>query len=53
VRKPGEFAAEHVDGAKSIPLDFINEDMAQFPKEEPLPAHKTLGKLHRKSAFQW
>lgn len=39
VRKPGEFAAEHVDGAKSIPLDFINEDMAQFPKEEPFIIH--------------
>lgn len=39
VRKPGEFAAEHVDGAKSIPLDYINEDMAQFPKEEPFIIH--------------
>ena len=39
VRKPGEFAAEHVDGAKSIPLDFINEDMAQFPKDEPFIIH--------------
>jgi glyoxylase-like metal-dependent hydrolase (beta-lactamase superfamily II)/rhodanese-related sulfurtransferase len=39
VRKPGEFAAEHVDGAKSIPLDFINEDMAQFPKEEAFILH--------------
>ncbi|MEN9997137.1 MAG: hypothetical protein RI922_127 [Bacteroidota bacterium] len=39
VRKPGEFAAEHVDGAKSIPLDFINEDMAQFPKDEQFIMH--------------
>jgi len=39
VRKPGEFAAEHVDGAKSIPLDFINEDMAQFPKEDAFILH--------------
>jgi glyoxylase-like metal-dependent hydrolase (beta-lactamase superfamily II)/rhodanese-related sulfurtransferase len=39
VRKPGEFAAEHVDGAKSIPLDYINEDMAQFPKDEPFIIH--------------
>ena len=39
VRKPGEFAAEHVDGAKSIPLDFINEDMAEFPKEKPFIIH--------------
>jgi glyoxylase-like metal-dependent hydrolase (beta-lactamase superfamily II)/rhodanese-related sulfurtransferase len=39
VRKPGEFAAEHVDGAKSIPLDYINEDMAEFPKDEPFIIH--------------
>lgn len=39
VRRPGEFAAEHVDGAKSIPLDFINEDMAQFPKDDPFIIH--------------
>lgn len=39
VRRPGEFAAEHVDGAKSIPLDFINEDMAQFPKDDPFILH--------------
>jgi glyoxylase-like metal-dependent hydrolase (beta-lactamase superfamily II)/rhodanese-related sulfurtransferase len=39
VRKPGEFAAEHVDGADSIPLDFINEDMAQFPKDKAFIIH--------------
>lgn len=39
VRKPGEFAAEHVDGAKSIPLDYINEDMAEFPKNEKFIIH--------------
>ena len=27
VRKPGEFKAEHVDGAFSLPLDFVNEKM--------------------------
>lgn len=39
VRKPGEFAAEHVDGAKSIPLDYINEDLAQFPKDQKFYIH--------------
>jgi hydroxyacylglutathione hydrolase len=39
VRKLGEFAAEHVDGAKSIPLDFINEDMAEFPKDQQFIIH--------------
>lgn len=36
VRKPGEFAAEHVDGAKSLPLDYINELMAEFPKNQTI-----------------
>jgi hydroxyacylglutathione hydrolase len=39
VRKPGEFTAEHVDGAKSIPLDFINSEMSFFPKDEPFIIH--------------
>ncbi len=39
VRKPGEFAGEHIDGAKSIPLDYINEDLAQFPKDQAFYIH--------------
>lgn len=39
VRKPGEFAAEHVDGAKNLPLDYISEHMAEFPKEETMYIH--------------
>lgn len=39
VRKPGEFSAEHVDGAINIPLDYINQEMAQFPKNEPFIIH--------------
>jgi rhodanese-related sulfurtransferase len=39
VRKPSEFAAEHVDGAKNIPLDYINEDLAEFPKDKPFIIH--------------
>ena len=39
VRKPTEFAAEHVDGAKNIPLDYINEDLAEFPKDQPFIIH--------------
>lgn len=39
VRKPSEFAAEHVDGAKNIPLDYINEDLAEFPKDQPFIIH--------------
>lgn len=34
VRKPGEYAAEHVQDVPSTPLDFLNEHLAEFPKEE-------------------
>ncbi|WP_080060131.1 MBL fold metallo-hydrolase [Spirosoma aerolatum] len=39
VRKPGEFTAEHIDGAKNVPLDYISEYMAEFPKNEPFYVH--------------
>jgi glyoxylase-like metal-dependent hydrolase (beta-lactamase superfamily II)/rhodanese-related sulfurtransferase len=39
VRKPGEYEAEHVQGAINIPLDFINEQMASFPKDKPFVMH--------------
>ena len=39
VRKPGEFAAEHVDGAYSIPLDFINEKMHTLDADTSYYAH--------------
>jgi rhodanese-related sulfurtransferase len=39
VRKPGEFSAEHVDGAKSIPLDFMNNYLSEFPKDKHIILH--------------
>lgn len=39
VRRSSEFAAEHIDGAKSIPLDAISELMAAFPKDETMYIH--------------
>jgi len=39
VRKPGEYAAEHVDGAINLPLDYINDLMPEFPKNEPAFLH--------------
>ena len=33
VRKPGEYAAEHVADAVSTPLDFLNDHLAEIPKE--------------------
>jgi hydroxyacylglutathione hydrolase len=38
-RKPGEFEAEHVTGALSIPLDFINENFQSVPRGEDFFLH--------------
>jgi len=39
VRKNSEFDAEHVENALNIPLDYINENMAEFPKDEKFYLH--------------
>jgi glyoxylase-like metal-dependent hydrolase (beta-lactamase superfamily II)/rhodanese-related sulfurtransferase len=39
VRKPSEFQAEHVVNALNIPLDFINDHMSEFPKNENFVLH--------------
>ncbi|MBA4153525.1 rhodanese-like domain-containing protein [Flavobacterium sp.] len=39
VRKPGEYASEHIVDVPSAPLDFLNEHLVQFPKEEPFYIH--------------
>ncbi|TXK45842.1 MBL fold metallo-hydrolase [Pontibacter qinzhouensis] len=39
VRKPGEFQAEHVETAQSAPLDYLNEYLAELPKEETMFLH--------------
>lgn len=39
VRKPGEYDAEHLNNVPSIPLDFINDRMAEFPKDKGLVLH--------------
>lgn len=39
VRKPEEFAAGHIDGARNLPLDYINDLMAEFPKNQKLYIH--------------
>ncbi|WP_343623907.1 MBL fold metallo-hydrolase [Flavobacterium lindanitolerans] len=38
-RKPGEFNAEHVENALNIPLDFVNEQLAEVPKDENFYLH--------------
>ncbi len=39
VRKPGEYASEHIVDVPSAPLDFLNEHLVQFPKNEPFYIH--------------
>ncbi|MEO9894042.1 MBL fold metallo-hydrolase [Aurantibacter sp.] len=39
VRKKSEFNAEHISGALNIPLNEINEHLAQFPKDKPFVVH--------------
>ncbi|MEJ8803388.1 MBL fold metallo-hydrolase [Pontibacter sp. H249] len=39
VRKPGEYQAEHVEAAANTPLDYLNEHLAELPKEEEMHLH--------------
>lgn len=39
VRKPGEYAAEHIESAKSTPLDFINDGMSKISKDKEYYVH--------------
>jgi hydroxyacylglutathione hydrolase len=39
VRKPGEYAAEHIDGANNTSLEFINEHLSAFPTDENFYVH--------------
>lgn len=39
VRKPGEFEAEHVEGATHYALDFINDHLNELDKNTPYHVH--------------
>jgi glyoxylase-like metal-dependent hydrolase (beta-lactamase superfamily II)/rhodanese-related sulfurtransferase len=39
VRKPAEFVAGHLPGAINLPLDFLHENLVQFPKNQPVYVH--------------
>jgi hydroxyacylglutathione hydrolase len=39
VRKPSEFEAEHVSDAINVPLDFLNNHLAEIPKEGEVYLH--------------
>ena len=38
-RKPGEYAAERIGQAINIPLDSVNEQLAQVPRDAPFYLH--------------
>lgn len=39
VRKTGEYQSEHVKGALNLPLDYINNHLAEFKKDRTLYLH--------------
>ncbi|WP_163381139.1 MBL fold metallo-hydrolase [Cyclobacterium sp. SYSU L10401] len=39
VRKASEHQSEHLIGAENLPLDYINENMAEIDKEKPYYVH--------------
>ena len=39
VRKPGEFASEHAEDARSLPLDFFNENMNELKSDQEYHLH--------------
>lgn len=39
VRKKSEFDSEHVIGAKNVPLNQLNDHLAELPKDQPLTLH--------------
>lgn len=39
VRKAGEYSSEHMEEAINTPLDYLNDHLAEFPKEEDFFIH--------------
>jgi rhodanese-related sulfurtransferase len=39
VRKEGEYTAEHILDVSSTPLDYINDHLSEFPKEDEFYLH--------------
>ena len=39
MRKPNEFTDEHIEGAENLPLDNLNDYMAQIDRNEPVYVH--------------
>ncbi len=43
VRRPGEFASEHVEDAFNLPLDYINDQMSEIDKDKQYYLHCVSG----------
>ncbi len=39
IRNESEFAAEHIEGAINVPLDYINYNLSSFPKDKAFVIH--------------
>ena len=39
VRKPGEYASEHIENVPSTPLDFLNDHISEFPTDQDFYVH--------------
>jgi rhodanese-related sulfurtransferase len=39
VRKPGEYASEHIENVSSTPLDFLNDHISEFPTNKDFYVH--------------
>lgn len=39
VRKESEFNSQHIKGAHNVPLNQINQHLAEFPKDKPFALH--------------
>ncbi len=43
VRKPGEYSAEHLDGSVNIPLEYLNDHLAEIDQDSPAYIHCATG----------
>ncbi len=39
VRKPGEFASEHIENVTNTPLDYLNDHFSEFPIDKDFHVH--------------
>ena len=52
VRTDDEFSAGHVDGAKNIPVDDLNQRLTELPRESPIVVYCGSGRRAHRAAVQ-